>query len=334
QGGGSSWWQGKGRATTVKFGPHGNWHGHPDKLAIEFFGNKDYLVQDMMIGSGYAWPMHRQWFTTTLAHNTVVLDGKNQPFTRCFDRPEDDLAETGRLHARLFGAAVNACAVSAGFAYPGVSCRRTVFQTGEYLLDLFECDSADGKEHVFDWICHSEGIAESQLPFARRDIGFCEDGYDLIRRAEAVECDDNWQIDFLSCKYMDSEYTITGKALRLYMLGEPGTIVYSALCPAAERDKYSPVVIVRRKTTKTVFMALYAPECIALELECLHAADGAIVCQVSREQKFVDVLARQETSKPLTVPAAIETDGVLGYVRRSPSGEVLAAEAAEGSIGF
>ena len=52
-------------------------HGHPDKLCLDLYAFDERLIPD----PGCVWyeqPIYRQWYRTTLAHNTLVVDELDQ----------------------------------------------------------------------------------------------------------------------------------------------------------------------------------------------------------------------------------------------------------------
>ena len=60
----------------LEYGPYRS-HGHPDKLSIDLYAFNDQLMTD----PGSVWyelPLYQQWYHTTLAHNTLVVDERNQ----------------------------------------------------------------------------------------------------------------------------------------------------------------------------------------------------------------------------------------------------------------
>ena len=61
----------------LKFGPHGGWHGHYDKLGFVSYARGAAMAVDPGTQS-YAAPTHETWDKVTLAHNTVVVDEKTQ----------------------------------------------------------------------------------------------------------------------------------------------------------------------------------------------------------------------------------------------------------------
>jgi hypothetical protein len=253
---------------------------------------------------------------STLAHSTVVVDGKNQAFTWCHDHPEKERSEAGRCHAHLFRDDVSACTVSADFAYPGCSLKRTLFLTSRYLLDIMECDATDGREHVYDWLLHTTGVLQSDLPFVGAVLA-CENKgvvtrpadrpyspgammpvcYDYVREVMSLDTPNDWSMDVMSARWAADVWRIQGKAMRLWMLGQSGTNVFKGVCPAAARDVYHPVLLVRRHTRRTVFVALHVPGEAALKLDCLVNENGTIACQVTGGDCPPDIHVKQDQDR-------------------------------------
>jgi hypothetical protein len=326
QGDRDSYWDGKGSGVTVTFGPHGDWHGHAGKLGIEYRHDSRYLARDHGHSGGYSHPIHRLWFMTTLAHSTVTVDGRNQAFTWCHDRPELERKETGACHASLFRDDVSACSVNADFAFPGCRLQRTLFLTPTYLLDIMECASLDGDDHTFDWVLHTGGTLQTVLPFAPGSLSYdfprpparppavyscgsqAPSPYDYIREVAWLQTADRWDMDVMDCRWAADVWKITGKAMRLTMLGEPGTTVFKGVCPAAARDVYDPVILARRRTRQTTFIALHVPGDRALSLECLTNEAGTIACRVSGEGTGPDIMVKQEVSRQIQVADHIVSD--------------------------
>jgi hypothetical protein len=71
---------GEGREATwlcLKYGPHGGGHGHPDKNHFILYSHGAVVGIDPGTHA-YGSPLHKDWDKTTLAHNTLVVDGKSQ----------------------------------------------------------------------------------------------------------------------------------------------------------------------------------------------------------------------------------------------------------------
>lgn len=331
-----TWWEGRGAGATITYGPHGEWHGHAGKLGIEYRVDERYLIRDHGHGGGYAHPIHRMWYMTTLAHSTVVLDERNQKFNWSKGRPEKGRLETGTCHASLFRDEVSACTVSAGFAYPGCTVKRTLFLTGAYLLDVTECDSQDGAEHTFDWVLHTGGTLQSALPFGNGSLPCVNKGppiltapgqeyapgslwpssYDYIREVEAAATADDWSVDVMDCKWAADVWKITGKAMRVSMLGAAGTTVFKGVCPATPADIWNPVILVRRRAVRTVFAALHVPGDRAITFSRLADAGGALAFRVREEGGPTDVLLKQDADQPVQVEGR-SFSGKLAFQRHS-----------------
>ncbi|OGV65556.1 MAG: hypothetical protein A2498_08540 [Lentisphaerae bacterium RIFOXYC12_FULL_60_16] len=325
-----AYWEGKGSGVTVTFGPHGDWHGHSGKLGIEYRRDDRHLVRDHGHSGGYANPIHRLWYMSTLAHSTVVLDERNQHFTWCNGRPEQDRREGGVCQAHLFRDDVSACTVSADFAYPGCRLKRTLFLTRNYLLDIFECTATDGSEHTFDWLLHTGGVIQTGLPFVHGSLECRNKGgaipspeglpyapgsmapasYDYIREIEMLETADRWSLDIMNAKWAADVWKVQDRAMRLMMLGETGTRVFKGVCPATPAEIYNPVILVRRRARRTTFIALHVPGDQPHELECLRNEAGTIVCRVNGDGIGMHILVKQDQGKLLDV-AGFQTTCLL-----------------------
>jgi len=221
-------------AAAMRFGRHGGGHGHPDKLNLVTFAKGAILGLDP--GSiDYGAPLHQQWYRTTVAHNTVVVDGKNQS------------ARDGRLEQWKTGKDFTMISASAGEVYPGVRLRRTVtLRQNGVIEDRFEC--ASESEHVFDWAFHAQGTFASSLEFAPREVPLgTENGYQHMKAVASATTSGpfwvRWEHD--------------GVTLTLEFQGAPGTEVIRAVGPGRDPTDRVPMILVRRKAASTVFEAIH-----------------------------------------------------------------------------
>ena len=132
----------------IDYGPHGGWHGHFDKLNLILWGRGTLLAEDPGCIE-YGNPRQFGWYKTTLAHNTLVVDGRSQQ------------AAKGRRSAfsdRPNGAAVS---LAAGEIAPGVQVSRKTILSGDVVLDLISAKSDD--EHDYEWAFHSRGAFSTPL---------------------------------------------------------------------------------------------------------------------------------------------------------------------------
>jgi len=213
----------------VRFGMHGGGHGHPDKLNIVTFGAGRLFGLDP--GSiNYGVPLHREWYRSTIAHNTVSVDEQLQA------------NKDGRLEHWEVTEEETVLAASAHTVYPGVQLTRTLRLRGAQLQDRFECVSE--REHVYDWAFHAEGRLTTSLPLEPRDgpLG-ADNGYQHIQNVAAAVTDEAWW-----ARWDAGEATLI-----LHFAAEPGTQVFTGLAPGRNPAQKVPVLVVRRRARSTTF---------------------------------------------------------------------------------
>jgi hypothetical protein len=134
----------------LDFGPHGGGHGHPDKLNFAWWAFGTLLAPDA--GSiRYGHPMHGGYYRQTLAHNTLVVDGRSQ--TPC----------TGELLFYCAEGNLGLVAASADQAYPGVRFRRLLAVSGPRLFDITL--AAAQEPHRYELVYHNRGELSADLPW-------------------------------------------------------------------------------------------------------------------------------------------------------------------------
>jgi hypothetical protein len=131
----------------LEYGPNRS-HGHPDKLTFDLYAFNDQLSMD----PGCIWyeePLYLQWYHSTLAHDTLVVDECNQIMcdgTQLVYGPADTV---GMERA------------SCRDAYPGVIMDRSVFMTSDYVADIFGAFAS--LPHKYDLAWHIRGQFASDL---------------------------------------------------------------------------------------------------------------------------------------------------------------------------
>ncbi len=222
-------------AVAMRFGRHGGGHGHPDKLNIVTYGGDATLGIDP--GSiNYGVPLHREWYRTTIAHNTVSVDSKPQA------------SVDGKLEKWSVENSVTTIVASANAVYPGVQLKRSVSVTAKGVVeDRFEC--ASEAEHVYDWAFHAAGALSSSLTFVARKAPLGEaNGYQHIADTAVAETNEPFWV-----KWRQGQTTLT-----LQFQGQPGTTVIRGVAPGKDPAEKVPMIIVRRKASKTVFEARHS----------------------------------------------------------------------------
>ena len=127
----------------LKYGPHGGGHGHPDKLNFVLYSRGEIIGIDSGTAA-YGVPIQNEWYKSTLAHNTLVVDEENQ-------KPAE-----GKSLAFISRPGVSAALADAGNIYDGVVYWRAVALFGEDTILVLDIASAD-KEHTFDFAYHNAG---------------------------------------------------------------------------------------------------------------------------------------------------------------------------------
>ena len=212
----------------VRFGLHGGGHGHPDMLNIVTYGKGELFGIDP--GSiGYGAPLHREWYRSTIAHNTVSVDEQIQSET------------DGHLTAWQQNSSATSWS-GAAEVYPGVKLWREIVLQGDSFTDRFCCESAD--EHVYDWAFHAEGklsvsvaIGEEAMPLGSSN------GYQHISQLRRASIDRSW-----IAKWTNKESTLT-----LHGKGEVGTMLFACAGPGRNPAEQTEMLIVRRRAQKTLF---------------------------------------------------------------------------------
>ncbi len=222
-----------GAAAAIRYGMHGGGHGHPDKLNVVIFAaGRNFGIDPGSINYGV--PLHREWYRTTIAHNTVAVDEKLQANA------------DGRLEkwSDTDGATLVA---SVGAAYPGVQLRRSItMRPDARILDRFEC--ASDSEHTYDWVFHADGKLSTSLKLVpRADPLPTGNGYQHIENVRHALTNESWW----------AEWEADGAKYRIEFEAARGTEVITGAGPGKDPAQRIPLVIVRRKASVTTFTTVH-----------------------------------------------------------------------------
>jgi len=155
------------RCAFLDYGIHGGHHGHPDKLNITLFTLGREIVPDPGRLT-YSVPEHLSWARTTVAHNTLVIDGRDQQPTE------------GRLLWFDETAAYAGALAETTGAYPGYTLRRGLLMTEEWLLDIMTVTGS--APATLDWLLHVRGrLHEAGEPADPRFLGVTN-GYQHLQQ--------------------------------------------------------------------------------------------------------------------------------------------------------
>ncbi len=221
----------------LDYGIHGDSHGHPDKLNLVLYA----LGRELLLDPGrisYSVPEYTTWCRTTVAHNTVTIDGRDQ-------RPD-----TGRL---LFfadtPAASGALAVTDG-AYPGASLRRFLVLTDNLLIDVFSVVNASPAQ--VDWLAHGRGALTGPSELASRTQPLAkQNGYQHLTNLKEADCTANGSVPFT--------FTLdNGAYWRLWAVNEvKGTHLFTGSGIGYNTKDVVPFVLRRQELRNSVFITLY-----------------------------------------------------------------------------
>lgn len=160
---------------SLEYGHYGGGHGHPDRLHLSFFAADQPWFLDP--GTGWYHVPELGWYRSTLAHNTVTVDGLSQ-------RPRE-----GRLSAFGSAAGFKVAQAQVEEAYPDVTMRRTLCLGPGYLLDVF--DLLSDEEHTYDWVLHSRADLVLSGSTTAREAAHAElgerNGYEFLQAVQHLE---------------------------------------------------------------------------------------------------------------------------------------------------
>src|SRR5262245_31715602 len=251
-----SYWT-NGSIAVLQMMARGYGHDHRDKLEIVMHAGGRLLYPDLNCVQ-YESPSIN-WTANSVAHNTLVVDrGKtaNAPFTYRHD----------------FTPEVKFLATTAS-CYPGVLETRALALTREYLLDLFWAESE--LPHTYDWVLHAIGRLHLENPAAYHSSSDLLRDYWWIENERQRETGQSWRADFIQQNgfairgmgRQTDEWFKDRAAVRITMIGQPGTTVYGAegptggppVDPLMNPEGNSPLLLVRRECRQTVFAAVHEP---------------------------------------------------------------------------
>ena len=219
----------------MDYGPHGGVHGHADKLNLILFASPPGGKGDEIGGEpqfhGYADPLHPQWTTQTIAHNTMAVDEQSQ------------MANDGKLLIYEDTPNIKIMRAESPGSYPGVLLDRTVVVLPDAVIDLYNGQSA--LSHKWDRTFRYQGKL-AQMPIAKdaKPLGKSE-GYQHIQVTAPQAASEMWQGDW---------ETKAGK-FQVDLAGAPNQQIFAGTGPDKEE-----LAIARQTGTSANFGAVYALE--------------------------------------------------------------------------
>lgn len=332
-------------------------HAHYDALNLMLWGKEREMLPDL----GYTWTTLRYWATSTLGHNLVVVDRRDQ-----------DADRTGGSLLSYYpgdpqhpdGLSVSAVEAEAPLAYQSLKdldlYRRLlvtipVSAEAAYVVDVFRVRG--GKTH--DWTLNGSAdedtTATCSLPLSGKRDWLLEAGEKWVEPRTEGERSipygfvrDASRADFPGAMTMDYAYAGgTPRGLRVHLFGEPGE-VWLGRSPSVRRmgggtagdsrkayEFWMPKLLVRRQgegPVQSTFAAVHEPwegGRFLTEVKRLPVTpdDGLCVALQVRHGEATDTIVSTADAAPY--PVRVTTTGVklrgrLGIVREQ-EGKIIGA---------
>jgi len=308
-------------------------HHHGDNLNLSLYAKGMEMLSDI----GYTWTNIRNWTTSTISHNTVAVDGKEQagadgnllwffPDTGGVAVAE---AEGRRAYAHVDGLD----------RYRRLLVMIPVSDADAYVVDLFR--TRGGGAH--DWLAHGDAdddmvaacslpMAAAPAPFQGPDAGAAA-AYERLRDVHTATTEDAFTVTFSSAA--DQQ-----RGVRIHLLGGVTSEVFLGQSPSVRRagtgaagdnrkalDYWMPHLVIRRRgeaPLTSLFAAVEEPWAGSPFLDqvmpvALSPADPAAVALSVRHGEVVDTIISTLDEPPYparTTPTGITLKGRLGVVRQ------------------
>jgi len=210
-------------------------HGHFDKMGVTLFANGQPLAPGLGTPA-YGSPILK-FFEGVTAHNTITVDGENQPRTT----NSDLLAFCDNPELKLAAAETQE-------APPGTKWIRAVLLADDYAVVW---DNLHGdREHSYDWFFHAFGDKlDLSGTTASHPAGTNEFPYPFISRVHAKR---------LTGASVEADWISDEAGLKVWMMGDTNDLLFTARCPTTD-GKSIPMIVLRKKSTDCQFISVLQP---------------------------------------------------------------------------
>ena len=250
----------------IDYGPHGDEHGHFDKLNLMLYATgREWLLDPGRLS--YSVPEYKTWVKTTAAHNTVTLGGRDQAAT------------TGRLLWFKEGKGWSACGAESDQAYSGAVLRRYLLLTEKFLVDVFEVTAE--KPTQIDWLAHavSQRIEPAGSGAILR-LGDA-DGYPHLTGAQKLPATGPW------------EFVADAQRLRVWTVADAGEELFAATGIGYTLNQAVPCLVRRRQAAATRFVTVYdwsgTGQSLRATTNGVEFATASGLCQVAFTRESIRV---------------------------------------------
>lgn len=247
--------QGKGKDAAwvcMKHGPHGGWHDHADRLNFVLYARGEVIGVDPGTIE-YGRKEDFEWYKTSVAHNTLVIDEMVQQKTN------------GRHIASGRAAGIDYAMAGADALYEGVRFIRSMALLNGRLLVVMDQVACD-RERVMDLAYHHRGTW-SDLPAGLPWNPPEKPGYMHLRDATVRKTDKSMRLTVETRKGLHSSIVLAGgeqtEAITAYGIGQ-------------SLDLRVPTVLFRRHAAQSLFYwaVSIAADPVALRVLPVLGEDG------------------------------------------------------------
>ena len=224
----------------VEYGEHGGGHGHPDKLQLIVYALGRQLCPDLGT-TGYANPLHPNYYKTTPAHNTVTIGGRNMA------------GRSGKLLAFEVNDRFSAAVARSDQVYQGYVLTRRVLLGDGFLVDEFVVDGDEPE--TLDWFLRADGQLALSFEAPPIEEEALARPYTYLKDLRGGQTADDWAGTWT---FGDAAKPEDVTRLVVDMKGEPGT--HAARCDApggARLAQFWGTLRVRRRAANTRFLAVH-----------------------------------------------------------------------------
>ena len=205
-----------GRTVCIKHGPYGGEHDHYDRLNLIVFNREKELFPDLGT-TGYGAPLHYGYYKNSFSHNTLCVNGLNQPPAVPRILHYEETTDLTRLVTEVDWKAPAALPDSKTrvewdeTSYRGVVFRRSVQITANLLIDRWDVENPHAQ--CVDAIYLIRGKAQPDMP--QNEFSLC---YPYVHQATQMplngQTDLRYQADppvTISCFSLNNAHIIQAK---------------------------------------------------------------------------------------------------------------------------
>lgn len=291
----------------IKHSKFGGEHDHMDRLGLSVVCGEVPLLVDPGT-TAYGVPAHYGWFKHTFSHNTVCLNGVDQPpadgrVIRFEQHPwgtwtetmVDWKAEAYEMKDRI----ILPPELSPWdlLAYEGASIRRINVLTEHYLLDMVKVDVSEPRE--ISWMNHFSGILEEEEDKVWQSTDVCLSRLDQ----QWFKHKSRFMAGGVSEGTLTFRYKMENGSLRQHLWSSQPVEIYSALTPDNPPDRDRTSLIMQVKTSQTIVFA----QVLFYDSEQEPLSEGAKLVGNVESVDYADTIESIETVESIETIGKTET---------------------------